>query len=391
MRVLVVTAWAPWRLSDGGSLVIHHHLRRLALRHDITVFSAGGRIGEGTILDGSALPEGVGGGWFGTRRASVVDYAIRRLRSERSGEPAHVHWVERPQLVSALRRELVQRPPDMLHLHGWGTGQLWRMAPAVPTLHVAVDAWDLGRSSRALPAWRRVADARQRAKVVAHQRRHYPRCGGVVVVGPRDAEHLRQLVPEARVEVVPNGVDAGPEPGPSTERPVLGFHGAFGEHRPNVEAARVLVREVLPLVRLQRPDARALVIGRDPGRDLRALAGDGVEVTGTVSDVRARLADVAVYVAPLVSGTGLRNKVLEAMAARLPVVASPLALEGIGEGGGVFETASPQLMASRIVDLLESREARFAAGCRARHRVMTEFTWEASAASIEALWSELAG
>jgi glycosyltransferase involved in cell wall biosynthesis len=386
MRVLIVSSWAPW-LDDGASLVLTEHLGILGPEHEIRML-----VPEPweAPREPVATPPGIPIEVFRPRLLRPIDYLARRVRSELTGEPAHVWWVERPGLVDALRRDIETFRPNVLYLFGWGTAQLSRQAGAVPVVHNALDAWALGRTNRLLPGWRRLPDAGQQRKVERHERRHYSRCGAVVVVSPRDAAAIRARVPGARVEVVPNGVHGGPEPAGPAADPVLAFHGAFSTAA-NRDAAVLLAREILPRVRRGVPAATLLLIGRDPGPEVLALAGDGVEVTGAVPEVRGPLARAAVYVAPMISGTGLKNKVLEAMAAGIPVVATPLALEGIGAGPGVDAALDTGAIAGRVVDLLRaSPEHRRDLGRQARRRVLADFTWERSAHAIESLWQELA-
>lgn len=389
MRILVVTGPLPWDLFNGASLVLHHHLRVLAERHDITVLGAGAPERERRIAgDGVSLPAGVPMRWFGTRVPGPIDHAIRRIRSARSGEPAHVHWVERASLVRALAEEL-GREPAVVHLHGWGTAQLSRLTGDVRCVHVPMDSWAVGMRDRALPGWRTALERSQLPKIVAHERRHYPRCAAVVAVAPADAEHIRRDAPGSRVEVVPNGVDVGPEPGVPATAPVVGFHGAF-VNQANREAALYLAREVFPIVRKARPGARLVLIGRDPPAEVTSLAGGGVEVAANVPDVRAALANIAVYVAPMVSGTGIKNKVLEAMAAGLPIVATPAGVDGIGEAPEIALADTAEGLATEVVALLDSPDERRSRGLAGRAHVASAFTWEASAARIEALWTEFA-
>lgn len=170
---------------------------------------------------------------------------------------------------------------------------------------------------------------------------------------------------------------------------MLAFHGAF-EAQANVDAALVLVREVLPLVRAQVPDARALLIGRDPPAAVQALAGPDVEVTGAVPDVRAQLQRAAVHVDAMFTGTGLKNKVLEAMAAGLPVVATPLALSGIGASEGTILARTPAEVGACVVQLLQDRGHLASTAAAARRRVVRDFAWGASATAVERIWERAA-
>jgi glycosyltransferase involved in cell wall biosynthesis len=385
VRVLVVSAWAPWWLTDGAVWILHHHLRCLADRHDITVLAAGAPVTEASVPDAAMTPTSTR--WFGRSTPPAVDYVRRRAAGLSSGEPAHVGYVERPALLRALRDEIARSRPDVVHAFGWGTAGIWRHTEGVPVVHVAVDAWHRNAANRLLPSWRRLTDAGELRRIRAHEARHYPRDAAVVVVAEPDAAAVHEVAPEARVEVVPNGVEAGPEPSAPPAAAVLGFHGSFDAAH-NVDAARVLVEDVLPRVRESVPDARVLLVGRRPGPDVRRLAGPDVELRADVDDARAELRDVAVYVAPLVSGSGLKNKVLEAMAAGRPVVTTRLGAAGIGAGDGVT-VADVDGIAAHVVALLTDRHRLTREGDAGRRRVTTEFTWERSAQRIESLWQDV--
>ena len=389
MRVVVVSAWEPWRASDAAATVLDHQLRLLAARHDITLLAAGASVAVAMppVAEEHRLP-GVAVQWFGRRSPRLLDYLGRRAWSVRAGEPGHFRFVARPLLVDALRR--IAPSADVVHLHGWGTAGLWQAAEGRPTVHTAVDSWSLNLANRRLGPIRRFAEADQRRLVAAHERRNYPRLGAVVVVAERDAAAVRELAPDSRVEVVPNGVDPGPEPAPGPSRPVLGFHGVF-DSQANVDAARNLVEHVLPRVRQFVPDVQVRIVGRRPPRAVRSLAGQGIDVRADVPDIRAELAAMTVHVDWLTSGSGIKNKVLEAMAAARPVVASPLAAEGIGAGPGLVVAGSVEAAADAICGIVRDPAAADATGRAGRGRVVSEFSWSANAARIEKLWAELAG
>ena len=381
MRTLVVSAWNPTRSADGAGLLLGHHLRRWQAEHELTVLTSDRQGGGGTVppqvameVHAGAEPRGVG-------------YARRLARAALTGRTLHEQWVASPGLLRSYERHLAEGSYDVVHLFGWGTAPLADRAAAagVPAVHMAVDPWGRNHANRPVRGLRRLLERGEASRVRAHERRWYPACHAVVVVTPQDADALRAAVPRARFVAVPNGVEPGPPPTDLPSAPVLGFHGAF-EARANHDAALVLVDEVLPRVRRAVEDARARVIGRDPAAELRARASATVEVTGWVDDVRAELDRVAVYVAPMVSGTGIKNKVLEAMAAGRPVVATPLALQGIGVGDGVVQAAGPDEMAQAAVELLQAPERAASTGRAGRERVVSSFTWAASADAVAELW-----
>jgi glycosyltransferase involved in cell wall biosynthesis len=98
---------------------------------------------------------------------------------------------------------------------------------------------------------------------------------------------------------------------------------------------------------------------------------------------------VAVYVAPMREGSGIKNKVLEAMAAGLPVVSTPLGVNGIGAGPGVVVAGTADEMASAAAALLADPDEAARVGAAGRRRVVAELTWTASVDAVDALWHEV--
>jgi glycosyltransferase involved in cell wall biosynthesis len=390
VRVVVVSAWEPWRISDGAAFVLHHQLRVLAARHEVALIAAGAPSATSVTKPMLAPDLPVASvQWFGSRTGPKLDHVARRLWSVRHGEPAHVGFVERPGLVAALH-DAVATGIDVVHLHGWGTAALWREVGETPTVHVAIDPWTANVGNRRRSGPRRIAELEQRRRIEAHERRHYPHLGAVVVVTDRDAATVRDLAPTARVEVVPNGVEPGPDPVALPLRPVLGFHGVF-DSQANVDAAKSLVRDVLPRVRRSVPTAEALLVGRRPPRDVLALEGGGVRVLPDVPDLRAAIDDMTVHVDWMTSGAGIKNKILEAMAAGRPVVSTPLGAEGIGEGPGLLVADELDEAAATVSDLLRNPAAATETGQAGRSRILADFSWTNNAEAIEALWAAVSG
>lgn len=376
--MLMVTPWGPWREASGDTLILQHHLRLLAARHDIALL-VNEAAPAGYTLPGVDVTSGP------DPRSASIDYAVRRLRAIATGEPAHVYWTQRRALIGRFEARVASGDVDVVHLFGWGTASLVTRARGLPAVHMPVDHWASGNVNRAQHVLRRIADAGEDRAVDRHERKYYPLLDAVVFVAELDAERMRARCPGAHVVVVPNGVEPGPPPAAPVDEPILAFHGAF-ETGANIDAAQALVRDVLPLVLRDVPAAHVLLIGRDPGPEVQSLAGPAVSVTGAVPDIRTELSRAAVYVAAMTSGTGMKNKVLEAMAAGLPVVAMPLGLSGIGAGGGVSRAETPTDVATEVVRLLRDATSRHEAGRAARQRAEQEFSWERSAAAVERLW-----
>jgi sugar transferase (PEP-CTERM/EpsH1 system associated) len=215
----------------------------------------------------------------------------------------------------------------------------------------------------------------------------------VTLVSDAEAELFRQFCSWDGVHAVTNGVDLDyfrpMAPAPPEDGCV--FVGAL-DYRPNVDAVTWFGKEVWPRLRRRRPDARLRLVGRRPVPEVTALARvAGIEVVGQVPDVRPYLAGAAVVVAPLRIARGLQNKVLEAMAMGLAVVATAKAHEGLEARPGehLCVVDAPAAFADTVTDLLGSPERRQALGRAARRFVEAHHSWSASMAKLDTVLAQV--
>lgn len=209
----------------------------------------------------------------------------------------------------------------------------------------------------------------------------------VSVVSEADRKTLASLVDHSRVVVVPNAWDEV-VPLPPAAAPVVSFV-ALLSWAPNADAATWFCRAVWPLVVDQLPGARLQLVGRSPTEAVRELADDTIQVTGTVPDLEPWYARTRVCIAPLRAGGGSRLKILEALAAARPVVATTVGAEGLEDliGRGVVVEDDPAGMAAVIVRLLSDPEGTAALGRQGAAAVTADHTWSAA---VRPLLAELA-
>ncbi len=225
------------------------------------------------------------------------------------------------------------------------------------------------------------------------QRDTLRRAARCVVVGEEDAASFARVSPQVPVSVVANGVDTAffaPD-GTAVVPGRLVFEGTMA-FPPNAQAARHLVQDIMPLVWARRPEVSLALVGRNPPPEVQALAGPRVQVTGSVPDVRQHVREAEVFVCPLVSGAGIKNKLLQAWAMARPVVATSASTGGLGASDGVdllVRDGAPAF-AEGVLALLDdpARAARLAA--QGRRAAVERFAWPTMARSFEALLAEAA-
>jgi len=153
------------------------------------------------------------------------------------------------------------------------------------------------------------------------------------------------------------------------------------------------LRNVWPLLRRRDADVKLYLVGREPSPAMNHIAGRDprIIITGTVENLQPYLARAKVYVCPVLSGSGVRGKILEAMAMELPVVSTLIAAEGIHirQGDNGFLADSPNIMADMLLLLLHDPDLCKRVGTQARKTIESQFTWDHSMDQLEAVLREV--
>jgi glycosyltransferase involved in cell wall biosynthesis len=212
----------------------------------------------------------------------------------------------------------------------------------------------------------------------------------IIAVSGTDAAVMREEYGAQQVRTTPTGVDleyfCAPTAAPRTTD--LVFVGSM-DWAPNIEGAEWFVREVLPLIRKQKPDCSVSFAGRKPARSILDLAAADplVVVTRTVPDIRPHLWGATVSIVPLLTGGGTRLKIFEAMAARIPVVSTTIGAEGlpVEHGEHLYLADDPQSFAARCLELMETPEMHSRLACAGWRLVSSRFSWDAAAQEFERL------
>jgi len=276
-------------------------------------------------LHGRVVTARAGGGspgWLWTEGAGVL-----------GGRPFGYARYAGRMLRSAFRHLLAEQSVDLVHFDHLHAAQLLPEARALaPQARVVMDAHNVEaqvaeRLAEVSP-WPLSLVLRRQARAIARLEAQTVRgVDAVLCCSELDAEALRRSG-AGEVHLVPNGVELRPLPASLEPRDSVAFVGSF-DWRPNADAAAVLAREIWPRFREVCPGLRLALIGRKPPPQIAALAAPDIEVTGRVPDVAPWLARSFATAMPLRAGSGTRLKVLEAAAARLPIVATRLATEGL--------------------------------------------------------------
>ena len=376
MKLLVLSSRYPLPLEKGDRLRIFHQMRYLSRHYELVlvalthrrVSAEDRREVESLCTKSYELP---------VTHARCLRKAVKGFVG---GTSLTVSYFYHPELRVQVQKIIHDEAPDHIYC------QLIRMAGYVEgiTIPKSIDYMD----SFSLRALRRARQNRfllhsfwklEARLLQQYERQTYRWFDRHFVISQVDRNEFVSTGMQ-RLEILRNGVDTqyfsreeGVEPDVD-----LVFIGNMSYH-PNVFAARFLIKKIAPLLWRENPEARILIAGADPTAEVKRLASRRVEVTGFVPDIRKAYQRGRIFVAPIFAGSGLQNKILEALSMGLPCVTSGIVQSSITGSEGIVQVAEDEAMfVERITALLQNAAERQELSVKGRIVVEKNYAWSSA-------------
>jgi len=317
----------------------------------------------------------------------------RRWQGWRQGEPGDAGAWDQPAMHAALRRMMAGQRFDLLQVEWPYLAPYALTTPQLPRLLITHDIFSVALARRAgLAAGRQQKRLeREAAAWASYESRIYPQFQAVAAMSAEDAAVIRQRAPAANVVVLPNGVDTAHfTPGEIRPQPRHLIFVGSPTHVPNLDAACWLLNELWPELRRRRPDLRLTLVNLDHPQ-VRKLQQPGVEISGRLPDLRPVYGQADLAIVPLRAGSGTRLKILEAFAAGLPVVSTPVGHEGLEvvPGRHLLSAENGPALIEAIETLLDDVELRRRLAANARQLAVSRYDWELIVDQHDAIYHQL--
>jgi glycosyltransferase involved in cell wall biosynthesis len=398
---VIVDEELPYPPNTGKRLRTFKLLSRLACRHQLTyichrnadrdeALSAAQVFRDlhiEPILVGRMVPPKSGPGFYLRLAANLLSPLPYSVASHRSAA-----------LQRAIRAYAAAHAVDLWHCEWTPYAEALRGMKGARRLVMAhnVESLIWQRYYETEPnAFKRWYIRKQWRKFERFERLAFAEADRIVAVSPEDAALIEQQFGADNVAVVDNGVDTEyfrPRAGKRETKRIL-FLGSL-DWRPNLDAVDQLLDHIFPMVQAMEPTAKLCLVGRNPPPVLREkVRGQAsVELHGNVSDVRPYLTQSGVLAVPLRIGGGSRLKILEALAAGVPVVSTKVGAEGLCLEAGKHLTVVDGIkdMAAALVHTMQAREQALAQVERGRRRVLERYDWALLADKLEQVWKACA-
>jgi len=318
------------------------------------------------------------------RICASTEYVVRMVGRQKalgSPEPHAPREFRSRDLAWLIHRQIFTRSIDVLQLEYLVMGQYAGQFRHIPSILFEHDLY-FQSIARRLPymssALERMVSRWEYLRAIRYELKLLPRLDRIQLCSRDNAEYLRSFLPQLKGRLDDGyraGIDTSGYEFRATGREpyTLLFLGSF-RHLPNVEALQWFLQEIFPRIRKEEPRARLVIVGSDPPPRHSLRDPEAIEMIGFVEDVREPLMRYSLFVCPILAGSGVRVKLLEAFAAGIPVVSTHMGAEGLANKDGEICALAdePAAFAGHVVHLLRHPEEAEALARRARAEVVAK-------------------
>ncbi len=396
MKILMLTPYLPYPLLSGGQIRTYNLLKKLAAKYDVTLFAL---IKEES--ERQYIPE-------------LEKYCAKVRVFKRSHKPFTLRNIlytafstfpflvirnHVPETIRAVEEELSVEHYDLIH------AETFYMMPNIPKTNIPIILVEqtieyLGYESYAdkINFWplRQLLEV-DISKIQKWEEHYWRSCTRLITMSEEDKEFIRTTIQDPKkISVVSNGVDvkwfAQKERKLPKELTILSV-GTFN-WLPNVEAVKFLVKQIWPIVKKKLPQTKLWVVGNAPTPEIFNFQKKdaSITITGGIPDIRDAFAGAHVLVAPVFSGKGTRYKILEAMAAGTPIVATEIAVEGLGvkHNQEVLIGNTPTELAELTLKVLQDPKLQNKLAKNGKKFVQTQYDWGLIAQKLDRIYLSIA-
>ena len=397
MKILMLTPYLPYPPSSGGQVRSYNLIKNLAKDHQITLFSL--------IKDNNEL-----------KYIKELEKFCRKVKVfKRPGEPWTLRNILRtgfglypflvirnlvPKEKEAVEKELNQNDYDLIH------AETFYVMPHIPKTKVPIllveqtieyQVYQHYVQSKSFWLLKQLLNI-DVAKIRFWETKFWQKANKVVAVSESDKKKMQSLVKGLDVDVVPNG--AGEDlvslwqKNKKIDKIIVLFQANFLWLQ-NTEAAIDLVKNIFPLIKKKLPQAVCRIVGQEAYKKLASIKGEGIEIIDLSNDdiegVKKAYHQATVFLAPLKGPGGTRLKILGAMAAGVPVVTTPVGIEGIDakDGVQVLVRQSEKELAEAVVELIKNKKLYQKISQAARILIEKTYTYKAIAAVLDRIYRQV--
>jgi polysaccharide biosynthesis protein PslH len=384
MKILYIASRFPYPLEKGDKLRAYHQLKDLSKNNEVFLYALSDKgIDEKSIKHIEQFCKKVK-----VFRLSKARIFFNLLRTTFTRVPWQVGYFYSPAAQDEIDSIISEYKPEHIFCQLIRTSEYAKKHATISKTLDYMDVFSKGIERRlpSVPFYLKPLYIAEQQRLAQYESSIFTYFDNKIIISEQD----RDLIPHPdknNITVIPNGVDSNFfKPIERSKEYDIIFNGNMN-YPPNIESAEYLVRVILPIVLKKNPAIKVLISGANPAAKIRTLASAHVTISGWVEDVRENFAKAKMLVAPMFMSIGLQNKLLEAMALKIPCITSTLANNALRakNGESILIADTPEEYAMYISELLSNEDKARTIGLNGHNFVVENYSWERENQKLEAL------
>ena len=389
MKLLIVTSRFPYPLEKGDKLRLYYQIKFLSKKNEIILLSLADELVPDAAIE-----------HLRQFCSTIHIFPIKKIKAYwntawtvLNDRPLEVGFFYEKKIKQAIHKIALKEKPDHIFCQLIRTSEYVRELPFPKTIDY-MDAFSIGMQRRAenskgIKKWifqKDVNKLKHYEATVFHDFTHH------TIISKQDQQHI-PISDNQQIHVIPNGVDTDFFKSNSRREFTheIGFVGNMGYY-PNIQAAKFLAQEILPLLQKKYPEIKLLIAGARPTAEVKQLENKSVTISGWVEDIRDAYNAIQIFVAPIFWGRGQQNKILEAMSMGAPCVTTTQVNNAIGAENGetILLANNAESWVKQISLLLENKNLQNQFSEKGRKYIEDHFSWEYSVNKLEQIFLGMA-
>ncbi len=388
MKILILASRFPYPLEKGDKLRLYHQIKALSQTYELVLCALSDeKVDEKSLAEMSQF----------CHKIYILSFSKFSILTNiwsifLSKIPLSVLYFYHFRLQKKINRIVSEELPDHIYCQLIRCSEYVKDVPIPKTIDFMDDfATIMSRRANQSSFLKKWFFNWESSKIIYYQNKILKKFNSHTIISTSDKDSIALDVKNT-LSVIPNGIDLEyfyPQAEGSKKKYDLVFVGNMGYH-PNVEAAKILVEKICPLVRKSFPQLNILIAGVRPTKEVLALKSQNIHVTGWLEDIRIAYASSKIMVVPNFLGAGQQNKIMEAMAMGLPCVTTDLVNSSYNatDNEQIMIGNSVQELAAKIIILMTNQIIYKKLSRNGLLFVQNEYSWAKSGAHLEKLLSK---
>tara|TARA_Y200000002_G_scaffold367640_1_gene359886 strand:- start:6052 stop:7227 length:1176 start_codon:yes stop_codon:yes gene_type:complete len=377
MKLIFLTSRFPYPINKGDKLRSYHQIKELSIQNDIYLISLSeSKVSERSIVELNKYCKSVH-----VYHISLINRIFNLFKTLINNRPFQVNYFYHQKIQKKINSNISIINPDHIICQLVRTALYVKDEHSIPKTIDYMDALSKGLERRITISkfWQKPFVKMESQRMKRFENLAFEFFNNHIIISSSDRDEIAHIN-NKNIEIIPNGIDSNYFKKITTNKIYdLIFIGNLS-YIPNIEAAKYISKTIFPILKEKIPNIRILISGSNPSKKVLRLANKNIKISGWVDDIRETYCSGKVFFAPMNLGSGLQNKLLEAMSLGIPCITSNLCNESLGgtHMKNIIIGNSAEEYISQILNILSNSELISDIGKNGSEYVNKKFSWENS-------------